>query len=177
MLRKMCQKYLALLFLCPISLGGVSAVPARAAQEIVLISDQSKIIKLPQPPATLVVGNPAVADVTTDGSSLFFHPRGYGLTNVLALDGNGKKLGDYLVRVIFEDSYSVSMYDPAGRRTFTCRKDCEPNLRIGDEEEFFSGYTGQVSAKNSLASSQAMGEDMLVPSTTTNVAAPGVPIQ
>ena len=61
-----------------------------------LTSDQSQLVKLADVPATVVVGNPSIADVTTDGRRLFFHPRGYGVTNVLVLDADGKKLGDYL---------------------------------------------------------------------------------
>lgn len=127
------------------------------------------------PPSTVVVGNPAVADVTTDGALIYFHPRGYGLTNVIVLDSDGHKLGDYVVRVIFEDSYSVSMYSPAGRKTFSCRRDCEPMMRIGDTSSFFSGYSQQVSEKNSLATSQALGENDQTSSTTTFIAAKGAP--
>lgn len=131
---------------------------ARAAQQLVLVSDQTQIVKLPEAPATVVVGNPAIADVTTEGSSLFFHPRGFGVTNVLALDAEGKKLADYQVRVVFEDSYSVSMYAPGGRETYSCRRDCEPMMRLGDDTGFLTNYAAQVSAKNNLASHQAMGE-------------------
>ena len=138
--------------------GAVQSQAALAAQQLVLVSDQTQIVKLPEAPATVVVGNPAIADVTTEGSSLFFHPRGFGVTNVLALDAEGKKLADYQVRVVFEDSYSVSMYAPGGRETFSCRKDCEPMMRIGDSTGFLTDYAAQVIAKNNLASRQAMGE-------------------
>lgn len=128
------------------------SAPARAAQEIVLTADQSQIVKLPEAPVTLLIGNPAIADATTEGKLLFLHPKGYGLTNIQALDGDGKKLGDYLVRIIYDDSYSVSMYSPGGRETYSCRKDCEPVLRIGDSLGHFSAYAGQVGTKGSLAS-------------------------
>lgn len=143
----------------PLLLAGIlQGQSAQAAQQLVLVSDQTQILKLPEAPATVVVGNPAIADVTTEGSSLFFHPRGFGVTNVLALDAEGKKLADYQVRVIFEDSYSVSMYAPGGRETFSCRRDCEPMMRIGDTTGFLTDYAAQVIAKNNLASRQAMGE-------------------
>ncbi|MCA3561944.1 MAG: pilus assembly protein N-terminal domain-containing protein [Aestuariivirga sp.] len=140
------------------SISAASAV--HAAQEIVLIADQSKIVTLPEAPATVVIGNPSVADVTMDGQSLFFHPRAWGLTNVVALDAKGRKLGDYLVRVIFEDRYSVSMYSPAGRKTYTCPRDCEPALRIGDSAEFSGNYVGQAGQKSGLALGQVIGDAM-----------------
>lgn len=160
-LRKKMSKYFKILQLgaVPLAIFGIlQGEAALAAQQLVLVSDQTQIVKLPEAPATVVVGNPAVADVTTDGSSMFFHPRGFGVTNVIALDGEGKKLADYQVRVIFEDSYSVSMYAPDSRETFSCRKDCEPMMRLGDTNRFFNNYSGQVIAKNNLASNQAMGE-------------------
>ena len=146
------------------------STPARSApQEIVLVSDQSLLVRLAQPPSTVIIGNPAVADVTTDGSSLYFHPRGFGLTNVIVLDADGKRLGDYLLRVIFEDSYSVSMYSPDGRQTYSCRRDCEPMMRIGDNPTFFSSYSQQVSQKNGLASAQPTGDNVQTSPSTTIV--------
>lgn len=139
---------------------------AQAAQQMVLVADQTQIVKLPEAPVTLVVGNPAVADVTTEGRTLFFHPRGFGLTNVVALDDKGRKLADYQVRVVYEDSLSVSLYGPEGRETFSCRKDCEPVMRIGDQPGFFRGYSAQVLSKNSVAASQALGEDLFPRPTT-----------
>lgn len=137
----------------------VSANSALAAQEVVLLADQSQIVMLPQAPATLLVGNPAIANVTTDGRSMFLHPRAYGLTNVIALDSDGKKLGEYLVRVIYQDSYGVSMYSPLGRQTYTCLKDCEPALRIGDGLDHFSIFTAESISKNKLAIDQATADD------------------
>ena len=156
-------------FAAPLLICVLASPAASAPQEIVLVSDQSQLVKLAEPPSTVVVGNPAVADVTTDGSLLLFHPRGFGLTNVLVLDADGKRLGDYLVRVIFEDSYSVSMYSPDGRKTYSCRRDCEPMMRIGDSNAFFSNYNQQASQKNGLASTQASGEDVQTSQSTTIV--------
>lgn len=137
-----------------------AASPALAAQEVILLADQSQIITLSQAPATLLVGNPAIANVTTDGRSLFLHPRAYGLTNVVALDADGNKLGEYLVRVIYEDSYGVSMYSPLGRNTYTCVKDCEPALRLGDGLDHFTTFTAETISKNKLAIDQATADDV-----------------
>ena len=143
--------------------------PVQAAQQLVLVSDQTQIIKLPATPDTIIVGNPAVADVTTEGRFLFFHPRGFGLTNVIALDNEGKKIGDYVVRVVFEDSYSVSMYAPGGRQTFSCRKDCEAMMRLGDGTGFVEDYAEQFKLKNSLARGQALGDTVTTQDTTNTI--------
>lgn len=134
-----------------------AAPNAHAAQEIVLTTDQTQIVKLPEAPTKIILGNPSVADVTTDGNTLLLNPRGYGLTNLIVLDDSGNKLGDYLIRVIFEDSYSLSMYSPGALRTYSCRKNCQMTLHIGDEAAYFDKYTTQLNSKNSLALGQPAG--------------------
>jgi hypothetical protein len=174
-LRKFMSVYFKILRITagPLLAAQLAGSPAQAAQQLVLVSDQTQIIKLPVSPATIVVGNPAVADVTTEGSSMFFHPRGFGLTNVIALDDEGKKIGDYLVRVVFEDSYSVSMYGPGGRQTFSCRKDCEAMMRLGDGTGFIEDYSKQFQLKNSLARGQALGDILTTQDSTNTVITTG----
>lgn len=136
------------------------APAAHAAQQIVLVNDQAQIVTLAESPSTVIVGNPSIADVTTEGRMLFFHPRGFGVTNVIALDPEGKKLGDYVVNIVYDNRYTVSMYSPTGRSTFNCQRDCETTMRIGDRQQYFDIYNTQAGNKNSLATGQAQGEDV-----------------
>lgn len=156
-LKSLAAPLIGLLVLAPAASG------ARAAQEITLVTDQPQIMKMAQSPATVIVGNPAVADVTMDGKTLFFHPRAYGLTSIIVLDHKGEKLGDFLVRVIFEDRDSASVYSPEGRETFTCVRDCEPTLRIGDSNGQFGTFTAQSASRSGVAAGQAMGEETYLP--------------
>ena len=160
MLRHAFLKYSRILVI-PMAAGIwlAAAHPASAAQEIVLNADQAQLVRLPMPPATVVVGNPAIADVTTDGSALFFQPKGFGVTNVFALDGNGKKLGDYVVRVIYDDTYSITMYQPGSRQTYSCRNNCETTMRIGDGADYFDLYKKQAEDKFGLVTNQATAGD------------------
>lgn len=149
--------------LAMLGLACAALAPAQAAQEIVLNTDRSQIMTLPKAPATVVLGNPSIADITMNGNSIYLHPRGYGVTNLILLDDAGQKIGDYVLRVIFEDPYSVSMYSPTGRRTYSCRKDCLPTLQVGDSPGFFGQYQSQVGSKTGFAMGQAMGDDMRPP--------------
>jgi hypothetical protein len=142
---------------------GCSGAALAAQQQITLTSDQSQIVNLPDEPATVVVGNPSIADVTIEGKMLFFHPRGSGVTSIIVLDAAGRRLGDYSVHIIYGDSYGVAMYGPAGRQSYSCRRDCEPVMRIGDDPVFFGNYSDQARSKNALAATQALGEELLVP--------------
>lgn len=154
-----------------VALAVLAVPPVWAAQQIVLVNDQAQIVTLAEQPSTVIVGNPAIADVTTEGRMLFFHPRGFGVTNVIALDPDGKKLGDYVVSIVTDDNYTVSMYSPAGRKSFNCRKDCETTMRIGDSTTYFSAYNSQADDKNTIARGQAVGADNSTsnPQTTTNM--------
>ncbi len=144
---------------------------AVASEKLVLTADQSQIIQLPSDPGTVVVGNPSIADATLEGRSIFLHARGPGLTNILVLDAAGKSMVDYLVHVSYADSDSLAMFTPDGRFTYACPADCEPILRIGDNELFFKGFVDQMNSKTALATSQALGEDLLL-SRTPAPAAP-----
>jgi hypothetical protein len=139
-----------------------AAPPSAASEQLVLIADQSRVVKLPAPPATVVVGNPSIADATLDGASLFLHARGPGLTNITVLDLAGNPVVDYLIHVTYADDQSLALYSPAGRVTFTCTKDCEPVSRIGDNNNGFQNYISQLTSKTGLATSQALGEDLLI---------------
>jgi Flp pilus assembly secretin CpaC len=107
----------------------VGACSAHAASEILLTLDQTRIFPLTQAPATVVVGNPAVADVTLKGKSLFLYPHGFGQTNLILLDEEGKAIGDYMLRVAADDVYSMNRFSPGGRETFSCRRDCQPSSK------------------------------------------------
>jgi hypothetical protein len=152
--------------LCLAAAGLGAAPPLLAAESIQVTADQSTLISLPDLPATVVVGNPSIADVTLDGQIMFVHPRGPGLTNIVVLGNNGAPIADYQVHVIYDDPDSLAVYSPGGRDTYSCTRDCAPVVRVGDNQDFFNAAAGQVKAKSELAASQAPGGE-----------APTVPIE
>lgn len=156
------QKFRILSVLCKLLLSATIAASAPNVQDVVLQSDQSQLVILPDEPATVVVGNPAIADITIEGKTLFVHPRAFGVTNIIALDASGQRLGEYLVHIVYEDSYGMATYSPSGRQSYSCRKDCEPVMRIGDRKGFFDDFNSQAKNKNALAAAQALGEELLV---------------
>jgi len=151
------------------AVANACAGPARAAQQLVLVFDRNEIVKLPEVPATIVISNPGVADVTIDGTSLFLYPRGYGMTSITALNSKGETLADYVVRVIYEDRDSISMYTPSGRKTYTCARDCEIALRVGDDSAHMGQYVSQVGTKTGFAQGASTGGDMPMPPSPASV--------
>src|ERR1700709_275280 len=60
--------------------------------------DQATLFKIPGKVATIVVGNPMIADVTLQpGGIVVVTGKGYGATNFIALDRAGEVLVDRLI--------------------------------------------------------------------------------
>ena len=82
-------------------LGIAFAAPARAETDTVTINvDQAQIMTLPDRVATIVIGNPLIADATLqNGGVLVVTGKGYGATNLLALDRGGRVLMEKTIQV------------------------------------------------------------------------------
>ena len=140
---------------------------AQAAEPIIIRSDQSQIIVMPRQPATVVVGNPSIADVTIQGQNVFLHARSYGTTNIIILDDEGKQLADYEVTVMLGGSNNLAMFKGGLQYTYVCAPDCEVSLHVGDDLDWFNKLVaGEMKTKNSLAMGQKGGETA-APATTT----------
>ena len=61
---------------------------AEAGQPVTVFTDHSRVFDLGRAPATIVVGNPSIADVTISGTQILLHARSYGTTNVIEVHIN-----------------------------------------------------------------------------------------
>ena len=78
--------------------AAVSVAGLAAAGDFSVPKDQSKVIRLAAPAATVVVGNPAIADVTMkDGVTAFVTGKSYGSTNMIAMDAEGRQIASFAV--------------------------------------------------------------------------------
>ncbi len=77
----------------------VGAAAARAETLSVAINS-ARLLRLPAQVATVVIGNPLIADASLQrGGVLVITGKGYGTTNLLALDRDGRVVLDKTVRV------------------------------------------------------------------------------
>jgi len=117
------------------------AVPACALDVLTLELDRAKIVELPAGTNTLVIGNPGVADATIlrRQNRIVLTARGFGETNMIALDTNGIALAEIMVRV---KSPPPSLIVQRGleRETWSCTERCEPAVNPGDS----SRHTGEA---------------------------------
>ena len=80
--------------------------------------NQAKIVKLAQAADTIVVGNPAIADAAVqDASTIVLTGKGFGVTNLVVLDGDGNPIVDEQVTVVRQAASSVRVYRRADIQT------------------------------------------------------------
>ena len=84
---------------------------ADRADAIAVNVDQAKLVKLPSRVATIVVGNPLIADVTLQtGGVIVVTGKGYGATNFIAMDRGGEVLVDRVIQVEGPTDQLVTVY-------------------------------------------------------------------
>src|SRR5262245_56079562 len=88
-----------------------SSAAALAAADVVVMNDQAKLVSISGGvPATVVVGNPNIADVTVQGDQVFVHGRNFGTTNMIVLDREGNQLAAFDVTVMVGGTNNVAVY-------------------------------------------------------------------
>jgi Pilus formation protein N terminal region len=130
---------------------------ALAAPESVAVNvDQAKLVKLPGKVATIVVGNPMIADVTLQpGGIVVVTGKGYGATNFIALDRAGEVLVDRLIQVEGPSDQLVTVYRGVERESYSCMPVCQRRITLGDGGDYFKAAMDQAGSLNSTASGTA----------------------
>ena len=106
------------------------AAPAAADAGIQVEMNQAKIVKLARPADTIVVGNPAIADAAVqDASTIILTGKGFGVTNLVVLDGDGNPIVDEQVTVVRQAVSSVRVYRRADIQTLSCTPYCESSYK------------------------------------------------
>ena len=111
---------LALIF----ALCFVAAIAPRVAPaaDVTVILDQAKLIKLPEKVATIVIGNPLIADASLQpGGLMVVTGKGYGTTNLVVLDRAGAVLMEKTVEVQGPRASVVVVYRGIERRPTAAR--------------------------------------------------------
>ena len=105
----------------------------------------------PNPVATVYVGNPAIADINMiDSRHAFVLGKGYGSTNLVALDPDGKQVSNTHINVLARQDASVTLQRGANRVTYSCTANhCEATPQPGDGKEAFDAASAQIGAHRS----------------------------
>src|SRR5437868_10821989 len=123
------------------------------ADTIAVNVDQAKLVKLPGKVATIVVGNPMIADVTLQpGGIVVVTGKGYGATNFIAMDRSGENLVDRLIQVEGPTDQLVTVYRGVERESYSCMPICQRRVTLGDGDSYFKTAIDQAGSLSSQAS-------------------------
>ncbi|MGL9620616.1 pilus assembly protein N-terminal domain-containing protein [Bradyrhizobium sp. U531] len=146
---------------CLLVAAAVLASPAAGLAEptadtIAVSVDQAKLVRLPGKVATIVVGNPLIADVTLQpGGMIVVTGKGYGATNFIALDRSGEILVDRQIQVEGPSERLVTVYRGVERESYSCVPICQRRVTLGDSDAYFNNTMSQAGSLNSNASGTA----------------------
>ncbi|MEK9283124.1 MULTISPECIES: pilus assembly protein N-terminal domain-containing protein [unclassified Bradyrhizobium] len=127
-----------------------------SADTIAVNVDQAKLVRLPGKVATIVVGNPLIADVTLQpGGMIVVTGKGYGATNFIALDRAGEILVDRQIQVEGPSDRLVTVYRGIERESYSCMPICQRRVTLGDSDKYFSTAMSQAGSLSSTASGSA----------------------
>src|ERR1700730_15784771 len=139
-----------------ILLWPVAVFAEPSADTIAVNVDQAKLVKLPTRVATIVVGNPLIADVTLqNGGVVVVTGKGYGATNFIAMDRSGEVLVDRVIQVEGPTDQLVTVYRGIDRESYSCMPICQRRVTLGDGESYFKSAMDQAGTLSSQASGNA----------------------
>ncbi|MEM8797782.1 MAG: pilus assembly protein N-terminal domain-containing protein, partial [Pseudomonadota bacterium] len=78
----------------------LTAKPAFASEMIEVTVDHAKVMRISRPAATIVIGNPGIADAAVqDETTLIITGKSFGVTNMIVLDHDGEAIAESLLTV------------------------------------------------------------------------------
>ncbi|MEO9167218.1 MAG: pilus assembly protein N-terminal domain-containing protein [Aestuariivirga sp.] len=121
-----------------------------------MLVDRSQLMMLSADPGTVVVGNPAMADVSLNGRQLFINGHSAGETNLMVFDQSGEKIADFDVTImqVGENSMTVftgSVLNGTSRLSYVCAPICERSMVAGDATQSFSTIVSDNQKKTDFA--------------------------
>lgn len=126
--------------------AAISATLAADGSAITVNANMARVLRINAPAATVIVGNPAVADVTIqDPQTLILTGKSYGRTNLIVLDAIGNPIADTLIDVVQQQAGTLTVYQGLKRQSLSCSPICQPSIVLGDDSEFLSNSVSNSS--------------------------------
>lgn len=136
-----------------LSLGaGLAPVPALAAEDapINVNVNMARILRINAAAATVIVGNPGIADVTIqDPQTLILTGKSFGQTNLIVLDTAGNPIADTMIEVVQMQAGVMTVYQGQARTSLACAPVCQNIIMMGDE----TGFSSQALASSQIVQS------------------------
>lgn len=153
----------ALALLATIALTGA----ARATDDLVVNYDQSELYYLPRPAAQIIIGNPAIADISVKSDKmLVVTGKTFGITNIIILDKEGKIIKNQRVMVRRDEAKVVNLQRGVNRQSYNCSPQCNPSIIVGDESAYFESIS--KASQNKIGLSERASEPGAAPPPSGN---------
>ncbi len=148
-----------LVFASIVGIGSLRAQDGPTGPTLIVTLDQAKVARVPEGTKTLVIGNPIVADVTLlkGSNTMVVTGKGFGETNLIALDGAGNVLDEKMIRVKQTNSVLIVQTGML-RESYSCTPLCMPTVQLGDPLDFSKSFDRpgeQIVKRNGLTEPQA----------------------
>lgn len=138
-MRPMLVATLALSLSLASGFAGVAPAVAQDGAPINVNVNMARILRINSAAATVIVGNPGIADVTIqDPQTLILTGKSFGQTNLIVLDTAGNPIADTLVEVVQMQAGVVTVYQGQARTSLACAPNCQAVIMMGDDENFSS---------------------------------------
>ncbi len=125
---------------------------AAQAETLVISIDHSQRLPIGGAVQSVVVGNPAVADVTVvDSHTLYVTGKSFGQTDVIVLDTYGRTLYQGDVVVGSANVGRVTVYRGGARTDMACAPNCQTVVRNGAPSYMGGGSSGGAGGSPSLS--------------------------
>ena len=124
---------------------------------IVVPMDEVRTVTFTKPVATVYVGNSVIAEINMiDSRHAFILGKGFGTTNVIALDAQGREVSNTYVSVAETRGAAVTVFRGAGQVTLACGGPrCQISPTPGDAK--FKDDITDVSTHHDLGTKTATG--------------------
>ncbi|KST58735.1 pilus assembly protein [Methylobacterium sp. GXS13] len=130
----------------------VAAAQPEPLPIVTVLVDNAKVIRLPERTATVIVGNPIIAEVTPQKNGvLVLTGKSFGSTNLIALDTGGSLIAETMIRVEASRDSTITVQRGLDRESLSCTPNCQPAVQLGDSANYFGTTTGQADARRKLA--------------------------
>jgi Flp pilus assembly secretin CpaC len=120
---------------CALPLAAVATLSAQAQEGRLSVQiDSIQRVQLGGAASSVIVGNPEIADVTVvDANTLFITGKGYGVTEVVAVDGIGRTVFQRQIVVTGGSSGAVRVWRGGKATEMACAGSCSPSVRSSGE--------------------------------------------
>jgi Flp pilus assembly secretin CpaC len=133
-------------------ISSLAAPQASSSDTVQVMVDHAKVMRLPEKAQTVIVGNPAIADVAVQKNGVMVVTgKSFGVTNLIALDASGALLAESLVRVSAASDSVLTVQRGLDRESYSCTPMCQPSVQLGDASRYFGETNTQASARNAAA--------------------------